>query len=524
MMDDGEGIAMITDSRRAKKNSTTVAFLYVVILVCLCITLMALVSFGIMLYSYGYQRKIYNKEKESYLSVESCKLLKGKLEDVQVTDNLFFSNQFLADMRSEIRSRLIDSMTKVAGDDGILYIQGPSKPEEMLIDKNFLYITGENNLKCQVIVDLKSKECTLFVPKNPGSLVWDLPYIETLNQTKNRLGVFKVDYDENLLSIMNSYNRTTVYFLNDQQNLFKNKTSSYIVDNSLLFKSLRTMREAKTNSEVKIMKKVAQISSEAHIQVMKMIKPRVMEFTLMSAFKFMTGTCGAVTQAYEPICAGGPRSAVLHYELNTARIPPKMNPIGNDIFLIDAGAELLGYASDITRTYPADGKFNELQRKIYNAVLDIQTKSIQLIKPGVDYKVIMKFASNLLIEKLQDLNFVSKEYSVDDLYAKRVNSIFMPHGLGHLVGLDVHDTTTYPSVPLAPNTIVTVEPGIYFGSSSITEEVLALPYINADVVRPLVGVFGGIRIEDEILVTEDGYEVISSIIPKTVEDIERLMK
>jgi Xaa-Pro dipeptidase len=301
-----------------------------------------------------------------------------------------------------------------------------------------------------------------------------------------------------------------------------------VVDAVQLTKLFTLIRAVKTRHEIEIMRLAIKISSAAHIQVMKMVRGGLMEFQLESVFRYMTGVCGMVQQAYPPICGSGTNSAVLHYEQNDRQLVRNtQNRISSpDMFLIDAGGELLGYASDITRTYPNSGKFSPQQKAIYEAVLRIQESCIAMLKPGVDFALVQLHAKKRIIIELQQLGFIKSEYDVDHLLELKINTLFMPHGLGHLMGLDVHDTSVYPIEPLQENMIITIEPGIYFGKSQLSDQALnksgLSQYLNMPMIKQYVQFFGGVRIEDDILITASGYEILS-VLPKKITEVEALL-
>jgi len=198
--------------------------------------------------------------------------------------------------------------------------------------------------------------------------------------------------------------------------------------------------------------------------------------------------------------------------------------IDGDIILIDAGAEYYGYVSDITRTFPANGKYNDIQREIYDMVLKIQEQAIRLIRPGLVWRDLQKLAYNNTCDYLLKAGYL--QGSLEEMISHRVCGLFFPHGLGHYLGLDVHDTTINPSV-LEKNTVVTVEPGIYFNSAFVqmgANDPYQSKYLVLDKIQHLLDInFGGIRIEDDILVTSDGWENLTKA-PRTVAAIEYLMR
>jgi len=195
------------------------------------------------------------------------------------------------------------------------------------------------------------------------------------------------------------------------------------------------------------------------------------------------------------------------------------------------GIRFCGYVSDITTTFPVNGKFTDQQKLIYNIVLKANKDTIKFIKPGVTtYEEMDKKSKIIILEGLQNIGILKKEFDSEVMYNDRLWYTFMPHSLGHLVGLDVHDvglrSVTYKSMKFIDNgTFITVEPGIYFidflMDSALNDKVLS-KYINKDELEKYRG-FGGVRIEDDIMVHEDSVESYQEELPRTVEEIENFM-
>jgi len=195
----------------------------------------------------------------------------------------------------------------------------------------------------------------------------------------------------------------------------------------------------------------------------------------------------------------------------------------NHFVLVDAGAEYFGYSSDITRTFPADGKFSDHQKLIYEMVLNVSDTAEAMLGPGVKWSDITKKAAFLICFHLLNGGFLTG--SMEDLMKSGVYSIFYPHGLGHFIGLDVHDTTTFPSI-LEQNMVLTIEPGIYFNRAFV-QNGYQNPYESKFLVKERINKFldmnfGGVRIEDDLIITKTGAELISHV-PKTVHEIEAIM-
>lgn len=279
-----------------------------------------------------------------------------------------------------------------------------------------------------------------------------------------------------------------------------------------LFALLDEMRLFKDDSEQATMLRAATISGYAHARAMRASRPGMYEYEIEAELLHEFRRNGAQFPAYTPIVAAGANACVLHYNVNNAQSRD------GDLILIDAGCELDSYAADITRTYPVNGRFSAPQRQLYELVLAAQSAALAAIVPGRPYTDMHDAAVKVLAQGMLDTGLLDKSKfgSVDDVIGERAHQQFYMHGTGHWLGLDVHDVGAYrdvhaegkPSRPLAPGMVVTVEPGIY--------------------VRPAEGVPEqywniGIRIEDDVLVTQDGYKILSESAPKTVADIEKTM-
>lgn len=279
-----------------------------------------------------------------------------------------------------------------------------------------------------------------------------------------------------------------------------------------LLAMLDEMRLFKDDGEQALMLRAATISGRAHERAMRASRPGMYEYEIEAELLHEFRRSGAQFPAYTPIVAAGANACVLHYNVNNAQSRD------GDLVLIDAGCELDSYASDITRTYPVNGRFSAPQRQLYELVLAAQAAALAVIRPGTIYTGMHDAALKVLAQGMLDFGLLDKAKfgGVDDVIAERAHQQFYMHGTGHWLGLDVHDVGAYrdvhaegkPSRALQPGMVLTVEPGIY--------------------VRPAEGVPEqywniGIRIEDDVLVTPQGHSILSESAPKTVADIERTM-
>ncbi len=253
------------------------------------------------------------------------------------------------------------------------------------------------------------------------------------------------------------------------------------------------------------MQRAADIASEGHIEAMKQARPGMKEYEIEALVEYVFRRSGASAPAYNSIVGSGANATVLHYINNDATLSD------GDLLLIDAGAEYRGYASDITRTFPVNGRFTPAQRDIYDLVLKTQVACVERVRPGASVDELKNYSIELLTEGMVQLRLLRGEPK--KLIEEEKYKQFYMHGLGHFLGLDVHDVGRYSikdeARRLEPGMVMTVEPGLYIAADT------------KDIPEKYLGI--GVRIEDDVLVTEDGNRVLSSKAPKEVEEIEELM-
>lgn len=268
---------------------------------------------------------------------------------------------------------------------------------------------------------------------------------------------------------------------------------------------LHELRLFKSKAEVKLMKRAAEISAKAHVQAMKACKPGLFEYSLEAEIVHSCMQEGARFQAYSSIVGGGANGCILHYIDNNEAL------VDGDLVLIDAGCELELYASDITRTFPVNGKFSDAQAEIYQIVLDAQYAAIEQVKPDNHWNHPHEAAVEVIVDGLMRLGILKGKRK--DILEKETYKQFYMHRTGHWLGLDVHDVGEYKTGGewrvLEPGMVMTVEPGIYIAPGS------------KGVAKKYHGI--GIRIEDDVLVTKSGCEVLTNGVPKEIKEIEALM-
>lgn len=273
----------------------------------------------------------------------------------------------------------------------------------------------------------------------------------------------------------------------------------------MLDQLLNEMRLIKTDAEKEMMRQAGDISAQGHVKAMQLCKPGMMEYQLEAEILHHFTMQGCRQPAYSSIVGGGENACVLHYIENDKTLND------GDLVLIDAGCELDHYAGDITRTFPINGRFSEEQKALYQLVLDAQKACIAIAKPGTLWEAVHEESVKVLTQGLIDLGLLTG--SLEDEIAAGGYRDFYMHRIGHWLGMDVHDVGDYKVEgewrPLQPGMVMTVEPGLYIAPD------------NEAVDARWRGI--GIRIEDDVLITETGCEILTASVPKEIEEIEALM-
>jgi Xaa-Pro aminopeptidase len=268
---------------------------------------------------------------------------------------------------------------------------------------------------------------------------------------------------------------------------------------------INDMRLIKSSAEIEVLRKAAAINVEAHTRAMQHCKPGMTESQLGAELNYVYNQHACWTWAYEPIVGSGSHACILHY-----RVGERVMQSG-ELVLVDAGQEYHWYASDITRTYPINGKFSAEQKAVYEAVLRVQLALLDMIKPGIPYNMMQETAIKLITQELITLGLL--QGAVEENIKNKTYMDFYMHKSGHWMGLDVHDVSIYAVNgkwrELQPGMVLTVEPGIYISPK------------NMNVDKKWRGI--GIRIEDDIVITEHGNENLTGHLAKTVEEIEAIV-
>jgi Xaa-Pro aminopeptidase len=393
-------------------------------------------------------------------------------------------------------------------------------------DSDFAYLTGFPEPDAVAVIDPSSKKpFTLYVrPRDPEMETWFGRREGVDGAVKNHKAdkAFPIDkFTADLGKLLNGHDKLYYRFGVDekldlqvikylsaqrQRRLKSPYPPHTIVDPTIL---IHEMRLHKTSGEVEFMQKAATISCEAHILAMQKTKPGMNEFQVESLIEAYMRENGASGVAYNSIIGGGENATILHYVENN-------RPLNDgDLLLVDAGAEYNGYAADITRTFPVNGKYSKAQREVYDVVLDVQLQCIEATKTGNTVLKRQELSIELLTEGMKKLGLLKGK--TKDLIKKKSFMKYYMHGVGHYLGLDVHDAGRYftdqsakNSRPFAPGMVLTVEPGLY------------IPPDDKSAPSKYRGI--GIRIEDDVLVTKDGNRNLTAKVPKDPNEIEALMQ
>ncbi len=413
----------------------------------------------------------------------------------------------------ERRKKLIELVQQQYKEDGaILLLAGfESDVYRFRQESSFYYFTGITEPGVVLLLDFTG-HATAFIP-NHGTLrsKWVNNSLEMTEEKTVSLGLdkieylglqcdsyqlfpfFKADNHKHLIDRLESLlkHKKKIYTLNpnapygyieqrhmlERLGLFVPHLSSSLVDISL---PVAQLRRKKSKHEIELIFKAIEITHTAHEAAAKVIQPGIMEYEVQAALEYVFTESGAQRPSFPSIVGSGKHSTVLHYNENNNRIDK------NDVVVVDIGAEYNLYCADLTRTYPASGSFTKRQLEIYNIVLDTQEHIANLAKPGY-------WLSNKDHQE-QSLNHLAKAYLKERGYEKH-----FPHGIGHYLGLDVHDVGDYAR-PLEEGDVITIEPGIYIPEEKI-----------------------GIRIEDNYWIVKDGNICLSEDLPRYADEVEKMV-
>ena len=388
-------------------------------------------------------------------------------------------------------------------------------------DSNFWYLSGFNEAESTLVLLVNEKnnvQSIAFVPeKDELKEIWDGYRAGPEGAMKDHgfdLAFNNAEIDQRLPDLLAGHNQVfypvgksktldadIIEWIKSAKSKDRHSSAIDIADAS---SKVGNQRLIKDEDEIKIMKKACQISAEAHVEAMKFVKPGMTEQAMEAFYQYEFSKRGGRFSAYTPIVAGGENACVLHYVENSKPL------IDGELLLVDAGCEFELYASDITRTFPINGKFTAPQLAIYEVVLEAQVKSIEAISTNNNVMDAQIISEKVITQGLIDLGIL--QGSMEELHAAGAFKDFYMHKIGHWLGIDVHDAGDYMEdgefMKFKPGMVTTVEPGIYISSSSNVDD-------------KWKGI--GIRIEDDILVTDDGNENLTAFVPSDPQEIEALM-
>ena len=385
-------------------------------------------------------------------------------------------------------------------------------------DSNFYYLTGFNEPNSVMLLKSDGTAYIFCRNKNPELEKWDgfmWGYQAAADEFNFDDGFDINDVDQLAPQIING--TSTVYALVGKNKDFDQQVIKWItaansmerhqgnIDLKNFSNQLGMMRLVKEDSELSLMRKSCEIAALTHKAVISKAKVGMSEFDLETMYLNEFKSHGSKDISYTPIVAGGERACILHYIDNN-------QPIADgELVLVDAGCEWGLYASDITRTYPINGKFSAEQRAVYDVVLEAHNKACEAIQIGANCTDPQKASELSLSQGLKDLGLLTQ--SMDEIMDKQLFREFYYHKIGHWLGLDVHDDCPYSigekEVTFQKNMVMTIEPGIYINQT-------------ANVDDKWKGI--GIRIENDILATDTGYENLTSLVPSNADEIEGLMQ
>jgi len=356
------------------------------------------------------------------------------------------------------------------------------------------------------------KSCLFVRPRDTRAEIWEGRRVGTEGASKYWPidEAYSIDDMDKIIQdkISKSKSISTIEGCDEKLDILIKKSNLDVFDAQIILDDLRVI---KSDEEIKIMQDAATLASNAHIEGIMKTYPGIGEWKIQSIIESHFST-NKSCPSYSSIVGGGDNATILHYNSNNMEIND------GDLVLVDAGCEISGYASDITRTWPVNGKFSNSQREIYDLVLNAEKAAIEACVVGSPWSAMHHASSKVLAQGLIDLGILecNLEEALGDNYDGPYRNFFM-HGTGHMLGLDVHDVgggrqgDKGPERLLTSGMVLTVEPGLYFGSWRT----------DVEIPEKYSGI--GVRIEDDVLVTDDGPVILTSLCPKEISEIESLV-
>jgi Xaa-Pro dipeptidase len=469
-----------------------------------------------------------------------------------LSNSLFKKNRmnYLKNLLTKHNTLEKQSVIVLEGGKGIPRYDTDVQTFHFIQDSHFYYLTGVREPDFYAVLDISKQELHLFyqLPEESTKVWQKVPSLEELTK-KYEIQVYHMN---ELYDRLNSYNPKKIYLLkgtNSDSSLEvktahlifpeKYKDLEKIIDTDpLIYEYLADTKTRKNDEEVQAMVFSTNITIESHVNIMRNIKNFKNERDIEAHFLgYLAENYYTREFAYPCICGSSKDASTLHYVNNDK--PLKQG----SLVLIDMGSRFVGYCADITSTIPINGVFSTKQKQIYDLVLLSNRTVMKELKPGVSWPDMHILAENVILKGLIDIGLINNVDSIEEMSKNRVAYYFMPHGLGHLLGTDVHDAGGYLSFTperrkeiglkslrtartLEENMVVTVEPGIYFIQflleKAFADEKIS-KYFNVDALKEYYD-FGGVRIEDDVLITKDSCVNLSQNLPRTTEEIEFYMK
>lgn len=446
----------------------------------------------------------------SYLSNFYCQEFKNQstrfsLDTLGIYDLDLLPSSFHADRRRALKT-FIPSGGMAVFYSGKSMVRANDVDFEFHQDPSFYYLTGLNESNSVLIVFKKPQlfgldsisELLLIKERNEKSETWvgkklGVKGSELVLGIQKSFNIDKFTWDQIDFSTIDTvftnqpFKENGFTDLDSLKNILKKDLNNDEIKNWMA-----KLREVKTKEELVLLRKAISITCDAQNELMKVLKPEMKEFQAEAVVEAVFKINGAEYPGYPSIVGAAENSCILHYTTNRKTMK------GNHLLLSDVGAEYHGYTADVTRTIPVDGKYSKEEKIIYNIVLEAQNKAIAECKPGNPFYITNTIATTVISQRLQEIGLIKSPFEL--------RRYFM-HGTSHYLGLDVHDPGTYGE--FQPNTVITVEPGIYIKEGSPCDP----KWWNI-----------GVRIEDDILITDGKPENLSSCVPRTIKEIEDVMK
>ena len=462
------------------------------------------------------------------------------------------------------KTRLLD--TKVIDQNSILALKGgddiPKYDTDIdytyfMQEANFYYLTGIREPGLDLIIDFQNSKITLFYNQpDESTKYWQT--VITKEELKKR---YNLDVEDK--SKFNSWiaqrNPNEIYALSGNNDTSGSKVFAYnfkfegefeklkekVKENEIIYYVIKECRKVKSEEELELYSFISKATNEAHKEMMKALGSKISCYKNLSDCKdnknvlyerdienifnnYLAETYYTRIWGYPCIAGCGVNGATLHYDINNK----KLND--GELFLIDMGTRFCNYVTDVTITIPVNSKFSDKQKDIYELVLKSNRETMSLVKEGVKFAYLDRYSKEIILEGLQKLGYIKEGKSAKELYELGVHKYFYPHRLGHYVGIEVHDVYSYDkekyynidSDILLENNVITIEPGIYFRDFLLEQAFKnkdVAPLLNEEKIRDSFE-FGGVRIEDDVIVKKDGFINLNADLPRTVEEIESFMK